>query len=87
VNGCISDYYRCLPHYLKLAQTGTLPEQSSYFRSGLPSGPHNSEDTCPKSYFKSAQSCNVDTLFSTSDLSIGVAEQELIPYLALNRGF
>jgi hypothetical protein len=34
VNRCISDYYRCPPHYLKLAQRGNLPEQSGYFRFG-----------------------------------------------------
>jgi hypothetical protein len=34
VNRCISDYYRCPPHYLKLAQRGILPEQSGYFRFG-----------------------------------------------------
>jgi hypothetical protein len=34
VNRCISDYYRCPPHYLKLAQRGTLWDQSGYFRFG-----------------------------------------------------
>jgi len=34
VNRCISDYYRCPPHYLKLAQRGKLPEKSGYFRFG-----------------------------------------------------
>lgn len=34
MNSCVSDYYRCPPHYLKLAQRGALPEQSGYFRFG-----------------------------------------------------
>jgi hypothetical protein len=34
VNSCIFDYYRCPPRYLNLAQRGTLPEQSGYFRFG-----------------------------------------------------
>jgi hypothetical protein len=34
VNGSISDYYRCPLHYLKLTQTGTLPEQIGYCRFG-----------------------------------------------------
>jgi hypothetical protein len=37
VNSCISDYYRCPPRYLKLAQRETLPEQSGYFRFGTDS--------------------------------------------------
>lgn len=34
MNSCISDYYRCPPHYLRLAQKEILPEQRGYFRFG-----------------------------------------------------
>jgi hypothetical protein len=34
MNGSISDYYRCPPHYLELTRTGTLPEQTGYLRFG-----------------------------------------------------
>ena len=34
MNRCVSDYYRCPPRYLKLAQRGRLPEQRGFFRFG-----------------------------------------------------
>jgi D-aspartate ligase len=40
-----------------------------------------------KDYLRSIRNCNVDGVFSVSDLAPGIAEILLIPYLAIKRGF